>query len=1215
VLQQAAHAQATTASGAIQGTISDPQGAILPRAQITVTSLATGAKKILTADSSGFYSVASLIPGQYQVSVTAPGFAKTTTTLTVQIGITSNGDMKMKVGSATETVMVSTEMLQVNTIQSTVEGVLTAQQIDTLPISGRNFLDLSQLEPGVQLQSGETFDPTKAGYSSISFNGVNGRTARILLDGQDISDETVGTTTLNVSQGSIEEFNISRSSLDISNELTSSGAVAVSTRAGTNKFHGQGFGLFRDERTGAAAMPGGSNLPFQRNQMGGRLGGPVLKDKLFLFGSAERVKQDSNNFYAVLDPFSAYSGSYTTPFRDNYYVSRMDYNAPKGVHMFARIAYEDNLNDATFGYGFSRYGNKDNTPAIAGGADFLTGKFTHSLRGSYLKFHNQIADESAGLENLTPGGEFFIENLITGPNLLAPQQTYQSDKQFRYDGSVTYKTHTINFGVSTNRILNGGYASFFGFGPQISADFGDGPLGGAKQASNPLDYSLSGVTMGNGLGSSTEIPEFGFGGGGQMSWRMGLYIGDTWKVSSKLTINYGLRYSRDTGRSDADMAPIPCSAAVTLIGTASPCTTGNLLDALETGLGNSVRQPNLNFGPKAGFAYSLKGNGKTVIRGGLGLYYENNIFNNMLWDRPAKLAKGLFLTYPPVNTGTTSWAQPDGTVVSSFPYQAPSTACTSTGNTVAPLGPGGTMLLSQVFDSFASGTAMPICQAAPYIVELSKSYQSATAKVGAGANSGYVAQTLSVGGNNQHSGSYILYAPNYQTPRSIQINVGIQHEFWRGGIFTADYIRNIGEHFMVLIDKNHVGDASTLELKAAQKAISNTLAYCNVTTIDAAIAQCSPSASGGNPPPTPFPATMSTFASFGLDSGNGPFLSSGPAALGANTPLGSLTGLTADTGAAFPGINPSFGSMYYNYPGGKSLYNGLQLNMRQSTRVPLPGLKASNFEVSYALSRFVSSGGTDQNFTPNPVDWKNPLGYIGPAGTDRTHMLSYGGTFKWAGGITTDFIGHYFSALPTTLFLDNQGNTTGEIYMSDITGDGTIRDILPGYKNGAFMRSIKPKDLSGVIANYNLAGAHKLTPAGQALVSNGLMTSAEMTELGAVTRSIAAPPTNNAGNGNMRTFDLTLGRPSKLPWLGGGISVEPTISAFNLFNFSNFGAYGVVGGTGGNLYSSQEPGTPNGTDTSLGSPYNRTAMRNGNGSGVFGQGVARVIEYGLKFNF
>ena len=239
--QLAAYGQATTAAGAVQGTITDPKGANLPGAQITVINESTGAEKTLTADSSGFYSVASLVPGKYRVSVVAVGFSKTTTTLTVQIGTTTNGDLKLKLGTATEEVIVNSEALEVNTVQSTVEGVLTSQQIDDLPISGRNFLDLSQLEPGVQLQSGETFDPTKAGYSSISFNGVNGRTARIMLDGQDISDETVGTTTLNVSQGSIEEFQMSRSSLDISNELTSSGAVAVSSRSGSNQFHGQGF--------------------------------------------------------------------------------------------------------------------------------------------------------------------------------------------------------------------------------------------------------------------------------------------------------------------------------------------------------------------------------------------------------------------------------------------------------------------------------------------------------------------------------------------------------------------------------------------------------------------------------------------------------------------------------------------------------------------------------------------------------------------------------------------------------------------------------------------------------------------------------------------------------------------------------------------------------------------------------------------------------------
>lgn len=1183
LLQQTGYTQATNSTGAIQGTITDPKGAILPGAEITITNLATGSKKTVIADSAGFYSVASMDPGRYSVSVTAPGFSKSTATLIVQIGTTANGNISLRVGAATEEVVVSSDAVQVNTVQSTVEGVLTEQQIDNLPISGRNFLDLSQLEPGVQLQSGETFDPTKAGYSSISFNGVNGRTARIMLDGQDISDETVGTTTINVSQGSIEEFNISRSSLDISNELTSSGAVTVSTRSGTNKYHGQGFGLFRDERSGAAATPGGSTLPFQRNQMGGRLGGPVLKDKLFLFGSAERVKQDEDNYYQVESPFSSYSSDYGTPFRDNYYVSRADYNAPKGVHMFARIAYEDNLNDATFGYGFSRYGNKDNTPAIAGGMDFVTGKFTHSFRGSYLKFHNQIADESAGVENVAPGVELFIENLITGPNLLAPQQTYQSDKQIRYDGSYTYKSHAFNFGISFNRILGGGFASFFGIAPELAADFGDGPLDPSK-VSDPGDYSMSYVVMGNGLGSSTEKPGFGYAGGGQGDVRMGAYIGDTWKVSSKLTVNYGVRYGRDTGRSDADLPSIPCSAAVAADGAAAPCTSGNLFDALEPGLGNTVRQPNLDFGPKVGFAYDLKGNGKTVIRGGIGLYYENNIFNNVLWDRPVKLAKGLFFSDSFLAGGTTSVSMPDGSTLNSV--------------TVG----GQTLSVADIFATYASGNALPISEIAPYVAAIQAQYQQITQKVGPSANPGYVAGSLAVGGHSPFDSGNILYAPNFQTPRSIQINIGVQRELWKGNIFTADYVRNVGEHFDVLIDKNHVGDASTLNTKAAANAIANTLAFCNASTVDQAIASCAPSGSGGNPPPPPFPATIGTFAANGLDSGNGPFLSSEPA---------SLNGKTPDTGAAFPGINPAFGAMYFNYPGGKSLYNGLQLNMRQNAHVPFPGLKNSMFEVSYALSRFISSGGSDQNFTPNPVDWNNPLGFMGPAGTDRTHQVSFGGNFTWAGGFQTGMIGHYYSALPTTLYLDTAGNTSGEIFNSDITGDGTVGDILPGYKAGSFMRSVKPGQLANVVANYNLSGANKLTPAGQALVTNGLLTANQMLELGAVTRTIAPPPTNNAGNGTLRTFDLTLSRPVKIRWLGEGTTVEPSFSAFNLFNFSNYGTLA------GNLYNVQQPGTANGTDNGYSSAdgYNRNSLRLGNGSGVFGQGVARVIEYGMKINF
>ena len=1159
LFETAAHSQATTASGAIRGTVTDPSGAIVPGADVTITNLGTGAKTELTTDSSGLYAVTALVPGTYQVSTSAPGFSKLTTTFTVQIGTTTNGNLKLQVGKMTEEIVVNAQALQVNTTESTVEGVLTAEQIDNLPISGGNFLDLSQLEPGVQLQSGETFDPTKAGYSSISFNGVNGRTARIMLDGQDISDETVGTTTLNVSQGTIEEFQMSRSSLDISNELTSSGAVTVSTRSGTNRFHGQGTGQFRDERAGAAAGPDATNYPFQRDQMGGRLGGPVIKDKLFFFGSAERTKQDSFNAVSELAPFTALNGGYVAPFRDNYYVSRLDYNAPKGIHTFFRVAYEDNLDDATFGYGYSRYGNKDNTPAFAGGADFITGKLTHSLRVSYLKFHNLIADESkSGVPNPAPGVELFISSVVTGPNLLAPQQTYQSDKQFRYDASLTAREHVFNFGVSENRILGGGFASFFGFAPLDQGNFTAGPIGvgGSGQASDPTAYTTAYLIMGNGEGFNTEKSQFGYPAGGQDDWRLGLYFGDTWRIRPRLTVNYGIRYSRDTGRSDSDLAPVPCSdVPVDVYGSFVPCTSGNLLDSLEPGLGAMVRQPNSDLGPKAGFAWDVKGDGKTVVRGGLGLYFENNIFNNVLFDRPTRLKTGLFFGDAFLPSGTSSMVFPDGTAFSQF----------SDGTTLSSLW----------------GDAISV--AAPYFAQLQSLYQASTKKAGPAGNASYVANSLSEGPNGES-----MYAPNFRTGRSIQINIGVQRQMWKGGIFTADYIRNVGEHIQQSLDKNHVGAARFLNTTAANNAIAATLSEFEASSIDEAIADG---------------ATIMDFAGNGLDSGRA-YLQGAPAA---------AYGISPDNGAAFPGMNPLFGRMSFNYPLGRSVYNGLQTNLRQSARVPLPGLKSSSFEVSYTLSRFISSGGADQNFTPGSVDNDNPLGFVGPAGTDRTHQLSYGGTFGWAGGIKTSIIGHYFSALPTTLTLNAPNGVDGpaEIFSSDITGDGTSGDILPGYRSGAFMRSVRPGSLAQVIANYNATGAGRLTPAGQALVSAGLFTTAQLTALGAVTRTIAAPPTGNVGNGSLRTFDLTLSRPFKWRRLGESFSVEPSFSAFNLFNMSNFGT------VGGNLDPSNLPGTANGTDSSYSDtdPYGRNSLRAGNGSGVFGQGTARVLEYAMKISF
>ncbi|GAC1656744.1 MAG: hypothetical protein NVS9B15_17980 [Acidobacteriaceae bacterium] len=305
-------AQGNTSSGSIQGTISDPNGAVVPDAKVTVTNTETGQSRSSTSTGAGLYTAGSLPPGNYKIEVNRVGFPSQSRQVLVQVGVTTNGDVKLSL-SASQTVEVSATTIAVDTTQATVQGVLTPEQINNLPVDGRNFLNLAQLEPGVQLQDGQTFDPTKAGYSSVSFNGVNGRSARIELDGVDVSDETVGTTTLNISSGSIEEFQIARSSLDPSTELTSSGAINVGTRSGTNKYHGEGFGLFRDRRVGFANSPGGLSTPFQRNQFGGSLGGAIIKDKLFFFANSERIKQDQSAPLTFPAPFTNLNGGVPQP--------------------------------------------------------------------------------------------------------------------------------------------------------------------------------------------------------------------------------------------------------------------------------------------------------------------------------------------------------------------------------------------------------------------------------------------------------------------------------------------------------------------------------------------------------------------------------------------------------------------------------------------------------------------------------------------------------------------------------------------------------------------------------------------------------------------------------------------------------------------------------------------------------------------------------------
>jgi hypothetical protein len=1190
-----AGAQTTVGQGSIQGVITDPTGAVVNGAKVTISDKATGQTTTTFSSASGLYNSGGLIPGNYLVRVEGKGFKTSEFPAVVQVTVTTTGNVRLELGQEATVVEVQGAAVTVNTEQATVQGVLNGEQIDNLPVNGRNFLDLAQLEPGVQMQDGTTFDPTKAGYSSVSINGVFGRTPRIEVDGLDVSDETVGTTTQNIPMSSIEEFNISRSSLDLSTELTASGAINLATRTGTNAIHGQAFGAFRDQAAGFANFPGGQSLPFQRSQYGGRIGGPIIKDKFFFFADSERTLQSSIDPVVVAAPFSDLSGGFQAPFHSESSVGRLDWQATKDIHVFGKFAYDTNFSGSNaFAGDYSAYANKDFTKQFAGGFDWNKGTWSHSIRAGYLKFHNLIGGDTTSSPTATnpyPSIEMiFLDNgLTTGPNFLAPQQTYQSDKQVKYDGSKVWGKHIFRFGTGVNRILGGGFASFLALGPEVltavngqniglpssGAGFQCGDPTGATCPTNPGAYPFIEGIFGNGQGYFTTSPQFGAPAGGQADTRFEAYAGDSWKILPNFTLTFGLKYGRDTGRTDSDLAPIPCSSQ-----TFITCS-GNLIDqfGFTPGLGNRIRQPNENFGPQLGFAWDPTKNGKTVIRAGAGIYYENSIFNNVLFDRPGKLPKGLFFATFPVacNPGAAAGSEgitlPNGSLLSSID-----------GADIA------TQLCFQPLGATAGSTTV-----AGALGDLQTAYQQAVAAAGAAANSNYVGNLLSI---DTAVNDYAAYYPNYRTPRSYQMNVGVQRELVRGGVLSVDYVRNISLRFPLTVDANHVGDSRYLEKNAALNAISKTTSQmgCGGGT-DSASIDCAITAG----------ATISSFAGNGLDSGQAFLEGEGAPAVG----------LTPDTGAAFGGINPLVGVGDIEYPIGRSVYNAIQSEFKYQVHNPLHGFTGANLQVAYTLSKFEGSGGNDQNFSAIAFDARNPTSYFGPTSLDRTHQFKFGITGDIAHhGPRVSLIASFLSPTPSNLALDVSGQTQrAGIFTADLTGDGTIGDLINSAatgigKPGTYMREVSRGNLNTVLNNFNATYVGQLTPAGQALVNAGLFTQAELTSLGATINGGTPLNTvsNPAGNPWYRDVDTVLAWPIHFK---ERFTIAPEVSFFNVFNFSNFGAVGSLTTPLGALNGG--PGSPNGTIT--GNDPTHNVLRSGLGSGVFAAGAPRQAEFGLRLDF
>jgi hypothetical protein len=305
--------------------------------------------------------------------------------------------------------------------------------------------------------------------------------------------------------------------------------------------------------------------------------------------------------------------------------------------------------------------------------------------------------------------------------------------------------------------------------------------------------------------------------------------------------------------------------------------------------------------------------------------------------------------------------------------------------------------------------------------------------------------------------------------------------------------------------------------------------------------------------------------------------------------------------------------MQMEFPIGRSTYTGVQAKL-VGRKDNLLGsfIPHSNWTVSWSGSRFNTNAfGGDQDFLPYAWDQNQPTRYYGPGSLDRTFQLSVGGFFQiMQRGPTVALGAHFGSPLASSLYMENLGRP-GEIFFTDITGDGESGDPIAGYKLGTFGRGTNGGNVNNAISAFNKQYAGTFTPAAQTLISNGLFTAAQMQSLGAVVDTISAAPAGQFSNPWFRAFDTKVAWPIKVR---ERLTIEPSVGIFNLFNFANFGSVsGVLSAVAPPdcTVACGADGTANGTTSTTG----KEVLRRGIGTGVNTAGAARQMEWSLKLTF
>jgi hypothetical protein len=721
-----AYAQLTTAD--IVGTVTDPSGALVSQATITLVNLDTHDQRVDVSNESGDYQFTLLPVGHYSVTAKKVGFKTTTTNLAVEAGDRARADFHLTAGGATETVVVesTTPLLQAD--NATVSSTVTQMAVQDLPLNGRNFVQLVQLVPGANegpgngLTSGGRPDDRRT-TNGFSVNGQDDTLNNYVVDGIDDNERVIGSIGVKPSVEDIQEITVQTNSYAAEAGRTAGGVVNLVTKSGTNKFHGSLFEFLRNDKFDArnTQQTTGKAPELRQNQFGGSVGGPIIRDKTFFFGTYEGFRQVGGVTYtsavptineynainsqngstpadfvtangvgipaatpidpvalAMLQLFPAPNNGVTGP-GGNYTISpnktqfsntidaRVDHEINQNNHLFARWDYNAvNTNTpAAIGPGANPLAPsalKGITPgggrwnfagAAKDDAQQLALGYTHlfsqnlvvDLRAAYTRInnfsqpldYNTNADTTVGFPSngllttgLTPTGINGLNDL--GDGAYVPLQDI--DGTYQYGGTVSYTIgkHTTKAGASLIRRQARNVQSAFPFG-QYSFGLGtdstptatDDPTNTPWTAQQKLDHVLSSTLVGAFSSSAFNLdlntPDY-------RGWEPSFFVQDSWKVSPKLTVTYGIRYDVFTPFTEAHNH-ISNFDFTEALGDTSATVGSALKQAGVNGVSATagIATAYNNFAPRIGFSYSLSPS--TVLRGGYGLsYFPGNYTSN-----------------------------------------------------------------------------------------------------------------------------------------------------------------------------------------------------------------------------------------------------------------------------------------------------------------------------------------------------------------------------------------------------------------------------------------------------------------------------------------------------------------------------------------------------------------------------------------------------------